>query len=440
MPSVPEVSLLLDMGNIKPINLQSYPLVNCRPTEQVSENSRNIQQKEISYGNQNESFKSWKAKNLELLNTVTGSYDSPGSIKRSTSSAISNGICRKMVSHNGVQLPQAGMPTTQPLTSVNLVNRHQEKQFQEENVNLGHQQVANMSVGEHCSNSSLMMPVYHTYPMNSCSRCAGTNVVQPQLQQYLSTVCCQKNMCAPMETIGFVPVNKNIQNQTGYCNRPSQFRPQNIDTVRENNIEECQCGHSNRGNLSHDQHTNPHCALNEAMWKDLSNSHIQANNKVILELYNIISLQNEQISILNEQVKKVLKIHKDCDNNRQQYFNSHSCACYQEKSGNNEQKDCPNVHKDGNAVGSDENTLNHPEINKRTMRSIGVMINMEEQNKDTILKTVKKIKSHSAPKTKKKKQPHIVVDVLKRGFPSYTGGSVKREDKRTLSTSIKPGL
>jgi len=276
-------------------------------------------------------YNTWKSKNTLALNTITSSSreTASSSTGHNTSSRRGSSPGRKQVkthkTNNGdVNYSRINKPSfPHPPYDQQFTNNYGNPSFQNENI----------------------PPMYHPN--------TGQYNIQPP-EHLCNQILSQSNKC-PDEDQSYhgKDVDKFSQTNQGRM-QPLPFRSSSQDnsyhlrqqilptntgrrkTCRsnfDNNYEDCNdnCGRRSLNVLEpgHREPTNDLIRHSEPKINVISPFEIaQVKKDTIVDLYNIIRLQNEQILMLQQQVNQVLQLHLDCNKSVKE---NQSCQCSQKK-------------------------------------------------------------------------------------------------------------
>lgn len=418
-PLVPEVSLLLDQDKNKSIHLNTNPRINS--VENKSIKSRIESNKEVPYGNQFESYNTWKAKNAQLLSAITGSSMGPETVPGNPSTRKNNSIQRDQVYNKEVHYPVEDKyvgpsPLNKPLPSASPVNKP-EPEYSGGNGNFSHHPFK--KIDQHQINPP-SMPVFYTQSAHNCT--------QPNPHHQYPGIFNQTKSCFPVAPSGLLPINNgmhlpNIElNSHQHLKRQQNvYLPEQLQTAADNipkqviANQDCQCGHGQCGVTANNriQYENAQsCVTTEDRRKEMQTpfgklpspldiAHV--NNQAIIDLYHIINLQNEQIFMLQQQVKQVLQLHFDCEKSSKQNFNCQHCPCLQKNNCGSEKVASNDVKNKTDQNPSNNNSKN-TDISKR---SIGVMTSSVEKTEQTSTNGARQTENHASSKVRQKKKRQI---------------------------------
>lgn len=391
-PLVPEVSLLFDQDKSRSFHVTSTP-------EENKQKGKEEYKLEIPHSifpqNQLESYNSWKAKNAQALHTITGSLNRPETKKQTSGKKMSSDLRNKCTNPN-VAFSRADSVISPP------VYRHQvPKSMYTDQVRVGvnsqsqgsdgyaHRQMGRPSFNQ-CNDVVENNPSYRPYPQNDTDLQYRGGQISPQMKHFQNAhYIPEKNTQTALPLAPHDPYS--AKNPYVIANIHATHEP--ARKLHERDIHEakscqtiqgyCECRHeSNKAAFKNRKESD--CGREEdrahIQCKDLKVVSpldiAQINNQTVMELYKIINVQNEQILMLQQQVKQVLQIHLDCD---RKVVNEkplcHSCSCEQRPNRNfkndSNKHDC-NCNEPENKV-QHKASCSTSASNKTPKRSVGIM-------------------------------------------------------------------
>lgn len=385
-PLVPEVSLLFDQDKSRSFHITSTPEENKQKgkEEYKLENPHSIFPQ-----NQLESYNSWKAKNAQALHTITGSLNRAETKKQSSGSKMTSDFRNKHTNHNAV-FSGADAITSPPVYRQQVPKSVYTDQAQDSE-EFARRQMGRPTFNQ-CNDVVENNPLYRPYPQNDTGLQYRGGEIIPQMKHYQNTHYIHEKPTQPaLPSASHNPYTtkkayiisnthatheparklqdrdihepKSCQMNLGYC----ECRHENNKAVFKNQIEsECRRGEDRAHNIG--------LPCNDS--KVVSPLDIaQINNQTVMELYKIINVQNEQILMLQQQVKQVLQIHLDCD---RKVVNEkplcHNCPCEQRPNRNlkndSNKHDC-NCNEPENV--QHKASCSNSASNKTPKRSVGIM-------------------------------------------------------------------
>lgn len=423
-PLVPEVSLLLDQDRNKSVQLNLYTSVN---NHNKSTNPRKEDQKDVPYGNHYESYNTWKAKNAQLLSDITGSSGGPETVSRYSSLRQNNGTQKDHLHNKDVHQSDefnSNGPINKQLPCANQISNKPELECTSRNGNLVHhpmQKIDQLPVNSsicytqtainHSQPYEVMHP-YHQYPSSfnqtkSCFQAASNRHFNKDMMQF--------------PNMHFNARNDHKRQQNVYFSKQLQTTPDNNINQTNSNQGQCPCENDQCRGTSNNRveyiNSQP-CELKEERCKDVKTPYeklispldiAHVNNQAIIDLYHIINLQNEQIFMLQQQVKQVLKLHLHCEQSSKPDFNCQNCPCMQKKNSAFDKSSGEDTHKHNDDVKSkaDKTSSNNVSENiEKSKRSIGVMTSSVEKTDVSNKNVEEQHENHSLSKERQKKKLH----------------------------------
>lgn len=391
-PLVPEVSLLFDQDKSRSFYITSSPEVN----KQESNSEYKLENGHSIYpNNQLESYNSWKAKNATVLYTLTGSLNKSDTKKQRAESKMSSDLRNKHTYPNEV-FSGADAITSSPVHRHHVPKTIYTDQIRAGVSNCQSQESAGFThrqIGIQRHNTLENNPLYRPYPQNDNNLQYRECEINPQMTNFQNAHHNHESNTRPtLPLVTHDPYNSQqaypVPNSHASHEPASKLQQRDFHepTVCQTNPGYCECRHKNNmaGFKNQIESDNTRAEGREHyLGLQCKDSKVESsldiakiNNQTVMDLYKIINLQNEQILMLQQQVKQVLQIHLDCDRKVvSEKPLCHSCPCEQRPNKNckndSNKHDC-NCNEQENFVQHKASCSTAVSI-KPPKRSVGIM-------------------------------------------------------------------
>lgn len=454
-PLVPEVSLLFDQDKSRSFHITSTP-------EENKQKGKEEYKLEIPHSifpqNQLESYNSWKAKNAQALHTITGSLNGAETKKQTSGSKMSSDYRNKHTNPNNAVFSVADSVTSPPIyrhpvpksvyTDQVRVGVNSQSQAQ------GSEEFALRQMGRptfnQCNDVVENNPFYRPYPQNDSDLQYRVGEVIPQMKHYQNAHYIHEKNAQPALPPA---LHDPYTAKKAYIISNSHATHEPARKLQERDIHERKSCHTNQG-YCECRHENNKAAFKNRIESDCGREEdrahniglqckdskavspldiAQINNQTVMELYKIINVQNEQILMLQQQVKQVLQIHLDCD---RKVVNEkplcHNCPCEQKPNRNS--KNDSNKHECN--CNESEDLVQHKascsvSANSKTpKRSVGIMTtpfkdDFHENSATDSDDSNERRKANEPPKGKKSRQKQKRI----KSSPTTCKNSKKRPER-----------
>lgn len=395
-PLVPEVSLLFDQDKSRSFHITSTP----EESKQKRKEEYNLEiPHSIFPQNQLESYNSWKAKNAQALYTITGSLNRADTKKQTSGTKMSSDLRSKHTT------PKSVYSGADSIISPPVYRHQAPKSVYNDQVRVGvncqsqaqvgeefaHRQVGRPSFNQY-SNVVENNPCHRPYPQNDTDLQYRVGETIPQMKHKNAHYVHESNTqpAFPLALHDPFTAKKAYIISNTHATHETARKIQERDICEPNSCQNnqgyCECRHENN-KAAFKNRIESDCGREEGRAHNIGlqckDSKVmspldiaQINNQTVMELYKIINVQNEQILMLQQQVKQVLQIHLDCD---RKVVNEkplcHNCPCEQKpnRNSNNESNkhDC-NCNEPENVV-QHKASCGISASKKTPKRSVGIM-------------------------------------------------------------------